>query len=151
MAAGKFFMYNTGLLNVLKRNINLVSGTLIAYPLHSGYTPSTASHSTVAQIAAFQATASATVVNAVSVTATITGSGNAVKFDLTDISGFSAAGDTFQAKYVAVVHRSGSASQAGDLLVGFCDLDTAASTGLEGTQVNVTWNASGVTKYNVNP
>ena len=152
MAAGKFMVYNTGFKHVLEGSIDLDTNTIIAMPLHSGYTPSTASHSALAQISDYQSTASATVVNAIALTSVaITGSGaSTIKFDAADLAGFSSDGDTFQVKYVALYAQSGSASQATDKLLGFFDTDSAASTGVEGTQVNVTWAAGGIFKVNTN-
>lgn len=152
MASSKFFLYTTALKYILQGNINLGSGTFDAYPLHSGYTPSTASHSALAQISGFRSTASGTVVNSIALTSiNITGSGAVtVKVDAADIAGFSSDGDTFQCKYVAVVARSASGGAGDNLLVGFYDTDTAASTGVEGTQLNVTWPSGGIFKVNGN-
>jgi hypothetical protein len=155
MAAGKFFTYTTAIKYILQGNIDLdetSSQVVVAYPLHSGYSPSTASHSALAQITNFQSTASSTIVNSIQLSSlNITGSGAvAVKFDADDIAGFSSDGDTFQCKYVALVAQSASAGGVDNLLIGFFDTDTAASTGVEATQVNVTWPAGGVFKVNGN-
>jgi len=152
MAAGKFFLYTTALKYILTNNIDLEGGTIVAYPLHSGYTPGTASHSALHQITDYQCTASGTIVNQITMSAlNLTGSGAvAIKFDAADIAGFSSDGDTFQCKYVALVAQSASAGGVDNLLVGWFDTDTASSTGVEGTQVNVTWAAGGITKFNGN-
>jgi len=152
MAASKFFVYTTGMKHILQNNIDLDTDTIIAMPLHSGYTPSTASDSALAQIINFQSTASNTVVNAITLTSVvITGSGDvAIKFDADDLLGFSSDGDTFQVKYIALYAESASAAGADNLLIGFFDADDAASTGVEGTQVNITWDAGGIFKVNTN-
>lgn len=152
MAAGKFMLYTTALKYILQGNIDLDTHTIVAYPLHSGYTPGTASHSALSQIVGFQASASATVVNSIALSGTVlTGSGAvSVKFDAADIAGFSAGGDTFKCKYVALVAQSASAGAIDNLLVGFFDVETGASTGVEGTQLNITWNAGGIFKVNGN-
>jgi hypothetical protein len=152
MAAGKFMLYTTALKYILQGNIDLDGDTIKAMPLHSGYTPSTASHSALGQITGFQSTASGTVVNALSLSGlNVTGSGAvAVKFDADDLAGFSSDGDTFACKYVALYAESASAGGVDNLLIGFFDTDTAASTGVEGTQLNVTWNAGGIFKANGN-
>lgn len=151
MAAGKFMLYTTALKYILQGQIDLDTNTIKAYPLHSGYSPSTASHSAIAQIANFQATASGTVINAMTLSGVkVTGSGAvAVKFDANDLAGFSAGGDTFKCKYVALV-ASASAGGVDNLLIGFFDTETGAATGVEGTQLNVTWNAGGIFKVNGN-
>jgi len=152
MAAGKFILYTPAIRNILEGLINLNSDTIIAIPLHAGYTPSTASHSALAQIANFQASASGSIVSAVTLsTINITGSGAvSVKFDAGDIAGISAGGDTFQCKYIALYSQSSSRAGSDNLLIGFFDTDTAASTGVEGTQLNVTWAAGGIFKANGN-
>lgn len=152
MAAGKFTVFTTALKYILQGNIDLDTDTLKAIPLHSGYTPGTASHSALAQIVAFQATASGTIVNAITLSSVnITGSGAvSVKFDAADIAGFSSDGDTFQCKYVALYSQSSSGGAGDNLLIGFFDTDTSSSTGVEGTQVNVTWNSGGIFKVNGN-
>jgi hypothetical protein len=149
MAAGKFFIYTSALKYFANGTINLDSDAIQAVPLHSGYTPGTASHSAYSQISNFIATASATVVNSITLSdSRVTGSGAvSVKFDSDDISGFSAGGDTFQCKYVALVHNTATAAAQ---LIGWFDTDTAASTGVEGTQVNVTVPAGGWFKFNGN-
>lgn len=149
MAASRFFVYTTALKFFNNGSINLDADVIWAVPLHSGYTPSTASHSAYGQISNFRATASATVVNMIQLSdARITGSGAvSMKFDSDDISGFSAGGDTFQCKYVALVHLTATAAAR---LIGYFNTDTAASTGVEGTQVNVTVPAGGWFKFNGN-
>lgn len=152
MAAGKFMVYTTGMKHILQNNIDLDTDTIVAMPLHSGYTPSTASHSALAQITNFQSTASSTIVNAITLTSVaVTGSGDVtLKFDAADLAGFSSDGDTFQVKYVALYAQSASAGGQDNLLIGFFDTDTGQTTGVEGTQVNVTWAAGGIFKVNTN-
>lgn len=153
MAAGTFTLYTTGAKHVAEDNISLKSDTFVAVPLHSGYTPATASHSALAQITSYQATASGSVVASITLSGiTVTASGGvAIKWDADDIAGFSAGGDTFQTKYVAVYAQSASDGNGNDnLLLGFFDTDTAAGTGVEGTQINVNWSTYGLFKYNVN-
>ncbi len=152
MAASNFFVYNTAVKYIMEGHIDLDSATIVAYPLHSGYTPSTASHSALGQITANQATASGTIVNQITLTSlNVTGSGAvANKFDTADISGFSSDGDTMQIKYVALVAQSSSAGGIDNLLLGWFDTDTSNSTGVEATQLNVTVPSGGWFKANSN-
>lgn len=152
MAAGKFFFYTTAVKYILQGAIDLDTVTIDAYLLQSGYTPGTASHSALAQITSGRATSSGSVVNSLALSGTkITGSGaGQVIFDAADISGFSAGGSTMKAKYVALVARSASSGGVDNLLIGFMDLETTATTGLEGTQINITWNAGGIAEIYVN-
>jgi hypothetical protein len=157
MAAGKFTWYTSALKYMMMGRIALQSGTIVAYPLHQGYTPSTASHSARGQVTAFQATASSTIVNQITLTSlVVTQSGVAtVKFDAADISGFSSDGSTITSfKWLALVAQSASSGTGIDnLLVGFMDMDTASASASAGnsTQVNITWSASGIGKFNGNP
>lgn len=153
MAASKFFLYTSGLKYLLQRNIDWEGGTIVAYPLNYNYTPSTASHSALAQIVGDQSTASATIVNQITCSGmSITASGeNTIKYDLDDLAGFSSDGDTIEVKYVALVAQSASAGGVDNLLLGWIDTDTAETTGVAGTQVNITWPAGGAFKANGNP
>lgn len=141
MAAGKFFMFLKGWRSIVAGDINLESDTIKAIPLHNGYTPGTATHSALAQMTNFQSTASGTVVAALTLSGiaiTVTGE-NAVKLTFPDLAGFSAGGDTFQQRYLGVYAESASRAGTDNLLIGFFDLDSGGDTGVEGTQVNVTW------------
>lgn len=153
MAAGKFIVYKTGYKNIKEGNIDLEGGTIKAIPLHRGYTPSTASDSALSDIINFQSTASGTVVNAIALTGlAVTGSGAAaIKFDANDIAGFSAGGDTFDSKYIGLYEESASVGGVDNLLIGFLDTNSGVTTGVEGTQVNVTWPSGGIFKTTVNP
>ena len=153
MAAGSFVVFTTAMKHILNDKIALSADTIVALPLHSGYSPSTASHSALAQISSYQATASGSVVASLDLSGvTITASGGtAVKVDASDLAGFSAGGDTYQCKYIALYAQSASDGGGNDnLLIGYFDTDTAASTGIEGTQINVNWSTYGIFKFNVN-
>lgn len=151
MASSKFWLYTSAAKYIAQGNIDLVAGTILAIPLHRGYTPGTASHSALAQIVAFQSTASATIINALACALTVTASGDhTVKVDAADLAGFSAGGDTFGTKYVALYAQSASGGSGDNLLIGFFDTAVGVTTGVEGTQVNVTWPAGGAFKFNVN-
>jgi len=157
MAAGKFTWYTSALKYMMMGRIDLQGGTIVAIPLHDNYSPSTASHSALAQLTAFQATASATIVNTIALSSlVVTQSGvETVKFDAADIAGFSSDGSTIGSfKYLALYAQSASSGGGIDnLLVGFLDMDTSSASASAGnsTQVNVTWNASGIGKLRGNP
>ncbi len=153
MAAGKFIFFDRWVQYEASGDFNFMTNDIVAVPLHSGYTPGTHSHSAFAQISGFQSTASGTVVNGITLSGKeISTSGNGViKYIADNISGFSAGGDTFQAKYIALyVGGSASAGTVDQPLVGFCTTD-ASTTGVEGTQINCSWSTGGIAKKNVNP
>ena len=157
MAAGRFMFYTSALKYMMMGRINLQGGTIMALPLHDNYSPSTASHSALAQLTSFQATASATIVNAIALTSlVVTQSGVATaKFDAADIAGFSSDGSTIGSfKYLALYEQSASSGGGVDnLLIGFLDMDSADASASAGnaTQVNVTWNSGGIAKLRGNP
>jgi hypothetical protein len=153
MAAGKFHWYTTVMKYIATGAIDLEGDAVWAYLLHDGYSPSTASHSAYSDISADIATASATIVNGIALSAkVVTGSGaTTVKWDAADIDGFSSDGSTIgSAKYLALVHQTGTAAAR---LIGFIDLNTDsadASVG-ESTQINITWPSGGIGKLDSNP
>ena len=165
MAAGKFTWFTSGLKYMMEGRINLAGGAangsaatpLYAIPMHDNYSPSTASHSALAQIVAFQATASETVVNAIALASVaVTQSGvDTVKLDADNISGFSSDGSTIGSfKWLVIYAQSASGGGGQDnLLVGFIDMDTttASSSAGNSTQVNITWSADGIGKLRGNP
>jgi len=165
MAASRFWWYTSGLKYVLQGRINLEGGAavgstatpILAYLIGQGYSPLTASDSVLSQITNFQASASATIVNHITLSSlAITQSGvETVKWDAADISGWSSDGSTItSAKYCVLVAQSAS-SGAGfeNLLLGFLDLnaDAASSSVGNSTQVNLTWSADGIAKFRANP
>lgn len=157
MAASKFWFYNTALKYMALGRLDLEGGTIKARLLKDNYNPSTASHSALAQLSSFQATASATVVNDITLSGlNVTGSGaDTVKWDADNIAGFSSDGSTITtAKYMAIYQQSASGGgvEVGDVLLGFVDLNadsTSASVG-QTTQVNVTWSDDGIGKLRSN-
>ena len=157
MAAGKFVWYTSALKYFLSGRISLDGDNIVAIPLHDNYSPSTASDSALAQIIAFQATASATIVNTITLSnVAVTQSGaETAKFDADDISGFSSDGSTIGSfKWLALYAESASSGTGIDnLLVGFMDMDTSGVSASAGnsTQVNITWSTDGIGKLRGNP
>jgi hypothetical protein len=157
MAAGKFTWYTSALKYFLSGRISLDGDTIVAMPLGQGYTPSTASHSALAQITDYQASASSTLVNTIALSnVAVTQSGvETAKFDADDISGFSSDGSTITSfKWLALYAQSASSGTGIDnLLVGFMDMDTSGVSASAGnsTQVNITWSTDGIGKLRGNP
>lgn len=154
MAASKFFTYNTAMKHILNGNIKLYSHTIKGMLLRDSYSPSTASHSSLAQISAYQATATGSLVPTVTLTnINITGSGvEIVKIDADDMN-FTQNGETIvSAKYLALYAQSASSGGIDNLLWGFVNLDAASASASLGnsTQVNISWNSLGIVKYKTN-
>lgn len=151
MAAGKFMVYTSGIRYIMQGQLDLDSASVYAFPVHRGYTPGTSSHSVLSQCSSNQASAGGSAVaQRTAGTLTVTQSGNvAIKYSIASISGFSAAGSTFNMKYM-VLYASASVGGNDNLLIGFVDTDTGSTTGVEGVQVNITVPSGGLFKVNTN-
>ena len=155
MAASKFFTYTKSVQHILRGKINFETAVIKAMLLKDNYSPGTASHSALGQISSFQATASATVVNAITLSSVaVTGSGaDTIKVTAANISGFSADGSTITtAKYVGLYAQSASDAGVDNLLIGYLNLDSssASASGGNTTQINVTWPSGGIFKWKTN-
>jgi hypothetical protein len=158
MAAGPFTWYTRALRNMAQGNIDYLNDVIKAYPVSDGYTPGTSSNSIWGQVSGFQTSASTTVVAAITFASkelTISGSTN-VKFVAANLDAFSSSAGTMNSfKYLVIVDSSvsNSASVSLSYLLGFIDMDTAASDASVGdsTNVTVTWPAAGVAKLEGNP
>lgn len=141
MAAGSFVFYQHAVLDSLRGALDLQSQTLVVALLSQGYVPNAKSHSL------YSADASANVVVAsgyadrtLAGTTVAMTSGSYVTWDANDITLSAAA--TIRAKW-AVVYK-----QSNQRLVGYFDLETTQTTGVEVTQLVVQWNALGIAQIN---
>lgn len=130
--AGKMFLYTPGVRYIQEEYIGLRTGDIKAVLTTKGYSPGTASHSALAQIE--QATASSTVVNAISLAnkyLTISGQ-TVVVFKSDNISGFSAGGDQIPSIKYMVFYASGSfAAGVVNPLLSFADLSATSATNVQ--------------------
>lgn len=137
MAAGTFTFYTNFMEKIGNGTINLETDTLCLALVTSSYTPDGLHSSYAAQVAANEVSASVTsglkVLQAVNWT--ISGS-STVKLDCDDI--VVTAAQAMKAKYAVAYTQS-----AGEL-VTYVDLDTAAATGVEATQITVQMPAGGI-------
>ena len=152
MAASNFIIYNKAIVKIATGIINLSSSPIWAVSLHSGYTPSTNSHSTYAQIVQHISSAGGVSVPQPALgSKTCTNSGGvATKFDSADINGFTRGGSLFISKYVALYAPSASGGGNDNPLLGWLDLNTSSATGVEASQINLTVPAGGWFKINTN-
>ena len=152
MASSNFILYNKAIAKIGTGIINLTSSTIMAVPVRTAYTPSTASHSSYAQVSGYKSTASGTLVADIALASKtcINSGGVATKFDSADISGFSSGGETFATKYLVLYARSASGGGNDNPLLGFMDINTSATTGIEASQLNITVAAGGWFKFNTN-
>ena len=152
MAAGKFFFFDTWGKHEASGNMSFMQAAGIqTVLLHKNYTPGTSTHSAFAQVSAFRATSSGSVVNVITLAGRhISTSGtNVIKYIANDIDGFSAGGSDIKAKYLALYHNESIAGVANPL-VGFVDLDTGSTTGVEASQIKITWPSGGIAKKLIN-
>lgn len=142
MAAGQFVFYMHAVEDMMRGRLDLQSQTFVVSLLSHGYTPNLKSHSV------YSADASANVVvvsgyadrTLVGTSVAIT-SGSYVTWDANDITLSAAA--TMRAKYAVV--RTQAAPQR---LVGYFDLETTQTTGVEVTQLVIQWNQLGIGQNN---
>jgi hypothetical protein len=141
MAAGSFVFYQHAVLDQWRAALDLQSQTLVVALLSQGYVPNAKSHSL------FSADASANIVVAsgyadrtLGGTTVAMTSGSYVTWDANDITLSAAA--TIRAKW-AVIYK-----QSNQRLVGYFDLETTQTTGVEVTQLVIQWNALGIAQIN---
>ncbi len=147
MAAGNFIPFTANMTDVLMSGgIDLDSDTIVAVLLSASYTPGRTTHSTWADLSAYElATGSGyTAGGSALANKTMTHSGGTGTWDADDVSWTTA---TLTAKYVALVRRAGGSLVSGDLLIGYMDLNTAGgSSTVSSTNSTfaVQWSASGI-------
>lgn len=125
MAAGTFTFYNSGKLNSLNGSIDADTDTLVMVLLGSGYTPDTAAHTAYSDISGSEigdADYSPQVISG----AAFTESAGTVTLDSDDVSFGTSV--SIEAKYAVAVRRDGASLAAGDLLLGYVDLNTDSGT-----------------------
>ena len=141
MAAGNVVVYQPAFLATMLASINWASNTFICELVSHGYTPNAASHSDWSDnVAAYVLTtagyAAKTLANQ-----TVTQSSNShIRFDADDVT-FSAS-STMTAKYAVLRH------QTTDRVVAYLDLETGATSGVDATQIVVSWSANGLFRQN---
>lgn len=137
MAAGAFKLYDQGLLNLQEGDIDYSSGTIVAILVDETYTPNKATHSTYADVSADELAGGGDYAPVVLDGKTITIlSGDEVLYDCDNIS-FGNPVTITGAKYCILVQRAGGSLAAGDLLLGFADLNTDNSSATVSTTASV--------------
>jgi hypothetical protein len=142
MAAGSVVFYQHAIEDLLKRQLDLASMTLVLSLVSQGYTPNAKSHSV------YSADASANVITSSGYAdRTLAGltvartSGSYVTWDGNDITLSAAA--TMKAKWVVCYTQA-----APQRLVFYFDTETTQTTGVEVTQLVIQWNALGIAQVN---
>ena len=140
MAAGNFILYQHGIQAILRGDIDHQSTTLTVALVSAGYTPSQASHSAWTQVSTYEVTTTGYAARNIAGGAVDLQSNSHVRFDANDIT--LSATDVMTAKY-AVLRAQGSG-----VPIGYVDLDTGSSSGVDATQITVQWNANGIYRIN---
>jgi len=142
MAAGAVVFYQHAIEDLMKRQLDLASMTLVLSLISQGYTPNAKSHSV------YSADVSANVITSSGYTdRTLAGqtvaktSGSYVTWDANDITLSAAA--TMKAKWLVCYTQA-----APQRLVFYFDTETTQTTGVEVTQLVVQWNALGLMQIN---
>lgn len=136
MAAGSVVLYDHAKEFMLDGTIDLDDHTFVAALVSAGYSPSLASDSVWADISSFETSASGyTEQTLANVTWSRVGS-NTVRFDADNLA-FSASG-TMNAKRVII------RDDDNDKLVCYFDTNTSESSGVDATQITVTWPSAGI-------
>lgn len=146
MAAGNVIPYTVNMTDpAVSGGVDLDSDTIVCVLLSASYTPGRTTHSTWADVSAYEVTG--TNYNAggqALANKTMTHSGGTGTWDADDVVWSSS---TITAKYAALVRRAGGSLVSGDLLLAYLDLNTAsgsATLASAGGAFTVTWNAAGI-------
>lgn len=142
MAAGTFVFYQHAVEDMMRGLLDLQSMTLAISLISQGYTPNAKSHSVYsADVSANVITSSGYADRTLASTTVARTSGSYVTWDAADITLSAAA--TMRAKWGVVYRVTG-----GQRLVGYYDLETTQTTGVEVTQLVTQWNALGIAQVN---
>ena len=146
MPAGNFTVYAPAMESIHKGAIDLDTDNFNAILVTSSYTPNANTDDTYSDVSANElATANGYTVGGISLGAmAVTRSGAVVTVDNSTNPSWTAAG-TLTAKYCVVSKRAGGSLVAGDLLLGYVDLETGGgSVSATNAAFTVTWNVSGL-------
>ncbi len=142
MAAGQFVFYQHAVEDMMRGRLDLQSMTLVVSLVSQGYTPNLKSHSVYsADVSANVITTSGYADRTLAGTTIALTSGSYTTWDGNDIT--LSATSTMRAKYAVV--RTQAAPQR---VVGYFDLETTQTTGVEVTQLVIQWNALGIAQIN---
>jgi|GEM_PF-1451366 len=156
MAVGDFTFTDPGFLAVRKGTIDLENDTIVAVLIDNDHTPSVVNDNEWSDISANEC-ASADYTTSFAEGHVVTGltwsqtSSRNFKLDAADLD----YGNTVDiaARYVYLVRRAGASLVAGDLIVGYVDLNDGGSANVSSTNGNfdVAWNASGLYTESITP
>lgn len=140
MAAGNTVVYMDAIKVTALQSINWASNTFIAHLVSHGYTPNYSSHSSWdTDVSVYELTTSGYASRQLQSTGITQPSDSHIRFDADDIT-FSASA-TMTAKYMVLEHDSTGR------VVTYVDLETGTTSGVDATQIVVSFNASGLYQF----
>lgn len=151
MAAGNFKPYVPGIENIADGLIDIDTHTFVVTLHTSAYTPNQNTHSTWADVSGSEvANGNGYTSGGQTIAIGSTRTGNEVFVTAPASSSWPAS--TITAKYAVVSKRAGGSLVAGDLILGYVDLETGQAGGIGSSNAafTVNWNASGLFKMTVN-
>lgn len=141
MAVGTFTLTNQGKLNWLKGNIDPDGDTLVGVLVDNAHTPSVVNDDVYSDVSGNECSDgdySPQVLTGVS----LTESSGTIKLDANIVS----YGDpvTISARYIYIIRRAGASLVAGDLILGYMDLNDGGSSNVASVAAvfSVDWNAA---------
>lgn len=143
MAASNWFMYGPALEGILNGTIDMDSDSFRMALVTSSYSPNQTSHDTWSDVSANEvANGNGYATHGQALTPNVTRSGLAVTIDADDQSW---ANSTITAKYAVIVRDSNGDGSlaAGDLVVGYCDLNTSGNAVSTSASFDVNFSGSG--------
>jgi hypothetical protein len=143
MAAGTFTVYGAAVEAIAKNPIDLDTGTFVLTLHTSSYTPTVNTDDTWSDVSTTEfTTANGYTAGGKVLTMSVTRSGATVTVDADDQSWTSST--LTSVKYGIVTQRAGGSLVAGDLLLGYFELESGGTVSTTNGTLAVNWNASGL-------
>ncbi len=142
MAAGNFVPVNSALLNIIDGTIDLDADTFVAVLITAAHTAAP-TDDTWSDISGSEASGTGYTTGGQTVTLTVAGGAGTVTVDCTTNPSWAAS--TVSAKYCYIVRRAGGSLVAGDLILGYRDLNEGGGNeSTVGGTFSVTWADDGL-------
>lgn len=139
MAAGTFIHYTSAILRMARGAVDIASGTWVAVPLKSSYTPSEDHSDFATQVISSECSDPSSSASLRKVLTTIEwtkSAANNLRFDAADYA-ISASG-VAKVKYILIMKQDAS------FMLGYFDTNVGVTTGVEVNTINVTLPAAGM-------
>jgi hypothetical protein len=147
MPAGPFIPFSAAVEAVTKANLDLDGSTIVATLHGASWTPAVNADDTWSDLSAseFATAGGYTAGGQALASITVTRSGAVTTFDAADVT-WSALTMT-NVKYLVLTRRAGGSLAAGDLLLGYMELESGGVVSPSAQNLTVAWNASGIITF----